>query len=105
AVVAVLTFLGVLWAAYTTGLALMGALALTMAAIYGQVTVNDMVIARYTADRWRGRIYAVRYFLIFVSSGAAVAAIAFLHSRGGFALVLGATAVLSIVFSFRSAGV
>ena len=58
------------------------------AAIYGQVTVGDIVIARYTADAWRGRIYAVRYFLTFVSSGAAVSAIAFLHSRGGFDLVL-----------------
>src|SRR5207245_11812154 len=90
AIVAVLAFVGVLWAAYATGVALMLAPALTMAAIYGQVTVNDMVIARYTADRWRGRIYAVRYFLIFVSSGAAVAAIAFLHSRGRFALALSA---------------
>ena len=105
AIVAVLTFLGVLWAAYATGPALMAALALTMAATYGQVTVNDMVIARYTADRWRGRIYAVRYFLIFVSSGAAVAAIAFLHSRGGFALVLGATAVIALVFSIATAAI
>ena len=105
AIVAVLAFLGVLWAAYATGPALMAALALTMAAIYGQVTVNDMVIARYTADRWRGRIYAVRYFLIFVSSGAAVAAIAFLHSRGGFPLVLGATAVIALVFSVATAAI
>jgi MFS family permease len=105
AIVAVLAFLGVLWAAYASGAALMAALALTMAAIYGQVTVNDMVIARYTADRWRGRIYAVRYFLIFVSSGAAVAAIAFLHSRGGFALVLGATAIVALVFSVATAAI
>jgi MFS family permease len=105
AIVAVLAFLGVLWAAYATGPALLAALALTMAAIYGQVTVNDMVIARYTADRWRGRIYAVRYFLIFVSSGAAVAAIAFLHSRGGFPLVLGATAVIALVFSVATAAI
>jgi MFS family permease len=105
AIVAVLTFLGVLWAAYATGPVLMAALALTMAAIYGQVTVNDLVIARYTADRWRGRIYAVRYFLIFVSSGAAIAAIAFLHSRGGFALVLGATAVIALVFSVATAAI
>ena len=105
AIVAVLAFLGVLWAAYATGPALMAALALTMAAIYGQVTVNDMVIARYTADRWRGRIYAVRYFLIFVSSGAAVAAIAFLHGRGGFALVLGATAAIALVFSVATAAI
>src|SRR5262249_61091481 len=71
AVIALLQFLGVVWAAYATGVALLVALAVAMAAIYGQVTVNDVVIARYTADAWRGRVYAVRYFLTFVSSGAA----------------------------------
>ena len=68
------------------------ALAVAMAAIYGQVTVNDLVIARYTADAWRGRVYAVRYFLTFVISGAAVSMIACCYSRGGFDLVLMAVA-------------
>src|SRR5262245_22272329 len=98
AVVAFLQFLGILWAAYATGVALLAALALAMAAIYGQVTVNDVVIARYTADAWRGRVYAVRYFLTFVSSGAAVSALAVLYSRGGFDLVLGTTALIAIGF-------
>jgi MFS family permease len=105
AVVAGLTFVGVLWATHATGAWRMLALALSMAAIYGQVTVNDMVIARYTADRWRGRIYAVRYFLIFISSGAAVGAIAYLHRHGGFPLVLGATAVVALVFSVATAAI
>ena len=59
-----------------------------MAFIYAQVTVNDLVIARYTADAWRGRVYAVRYFLTFLVAGVAVSPIAFLHGRGGFDLVL-----------------
>jgi len=78
----------ILWASYTTGVMLMIALAIAMAAIYGQVTVGDLVIARYTADAWRGRIYAVRYFLTFVTAGAAVSIIAFLYGRGGFDLLL-----------------
>ena len=69
-----------------------------MAAIYGQVTVGDLVIARYTADAWRGRVYAVRYFLTFVSSGAAVSIIAWLYSRGGFDLLLMAVAGIAAVF-------
>jgi MFS family permease len=93
--VAVLLFLGVAWAAYATGVALLLALALTLAAIYAQVTVNDLVIARYTADAWRGRVYAVRYFLTFLVSGAAVSIIAVLHGRGGFDLVLATTAVFA----------
>ena len=98
-------FVGVLWSAYASGPALMAALAVTMIGIYGQVTVNDIVIARYTADAWRGRVYAVRYFLIFISAGAAVAAIAFLHARGGFDLVLMVTAAISFVFFAATVGV
>jgi MFS family permease len=60
---AVMQFAGVVWASYAAGTSLLFALAFTMAAIYGQITLNDLVIARYTADAWRGRVYAVRYFL------------------------------------------
>src|SRR5262249_32339649 len=73
------------------------ALAVSMAAIYGQVTVGDLVMARYTADAWRGRAFAVRYFLTFVASGAAVGAIAVLHRAGGFDLVLISVAALTVV--------
>ena len=78
AAVAFLQFVGVVWAAYAAGPMLLLALAVAMAAIYAQVTVNDLVIARYTADAWRGRVYAVRYFLTFLVSGAAVSMIAIL---------------------------
>jgi MFS family permease len=98
AAVALIQFGGLVWAASARGAMLLAALALTMAAIYGQVTVNDLVIARYTADAWRGRVYAVRYFLTFLVSGAAVSAIAFLYRRGGFDLVLWSTAGIALAF-------
>src|SRR5205085_6596933 len=98
-IVVALQVLGCLWAATTTGVPLVFGLAVTMAGIYGQVTVGDIVIARYTADAWRGRVYAVRFFLAFVSSGLAVAMIAALHGRGGFELVLGVTAAFAAVFA------
>jgi MFS family permease len=99
AVVAV-QFAALIWARGAGGPELIVALAVLMAGIYAQVTVGDIVIARYTADAWRGRIYAVRYFLTFVSSGAAVAIIAFLHGRGGFDLVLTAiTAIAAILLA------
>ena len=97
-VTAILQFAGIVWAAYANGVMLLVALAFTFAAIYGQITVNDLVIARYTADAWRGRVYAVRYFLTFMVSGAAVSLIAFLYARGGFGLVLGANALLALGF-------
>jgi MFS family permease len=100
AILAVMQFGGVVWSAYATGRTLLLALAFTMAAIYGQITVNDLVIARYTADAWRGRVYAVRYFLTFMISGVAVSLLGFLYGRGGFGLVLGATAVVALGFLF-----
>jgi MFS family permease len=97
AAIATLQFIGVAWAGYATGPALIIALALAIGAIYGQTTVGDIVIARYVADAWRGRVYAVRYFLAFISSGIAVQLIARLYSRGGFDLVLGAIALAALV--------
>jgi predicted MFS family arabinose efflux permease len=98
-------FIGVIWVVYATGYGLLGALAFAMAFIYAQVTVNDFVIARYTADAWRARVYAVRYFITYLISGAAITMIAFLHSRGGFDLVLTATAVIALGFVIGTAGV
>ncbi|HEY7998223.1 MAG TPA: MFS transporter [Pseudolabrys sp.] len=97
AAVTALGFVGNLWATYATGIPLMVALAVAVAAIYGQVTVNDIILARYTADAWRGRVYAVRYFTLFISAGAAIAMISLLHNSGGFALVLGANAIVALV--------
>jgi predicted MFS family arabinose efflux permease len=97
-----LQFLGVLFAAQATGRLLIPALAVAMAAIYAQVTINDLVIARYTADAWRGRVYAVRYFLTFLVSGAAVPMIAILYGHGGFGLVLTTTAVIALGFVFAT---
>ncbi len=71
------------------------ALAIAIAAIYGQVTVNDMVLARYTADAWRGRVYAVRYFLLFISAAVAIGMISILHERGGFGPVLAVNAAIA----------
>jgi MFS family permease len=96
-------FLGVLWAAYATGVTILFALAVAIIGIYGQVTVTDMVIARYTADAWRGRVFAVRYFLTFLVSGAAVSLIALLHGRGGFDLVLAVTATIALGFVVATA--
>jgi len=95
--VVALQLVGISWSAYASGPLLVLALALSMAAIYAQVTVGDLVIARYTADAWRGRIFAVRYFLTFVASGAAVSAIAIMHRSGGFDLVLISTAALTAI--------
>lgn len=71
--------------------------------IFGQVTINDAMVAKYTSDQWRARAFAVRYFLGFTAAGASVALVAWLHDRGGFELMLqafGALCVLVIVGAF-----
>jgi MFS family permease len=98
AMVTCLLFAGVVWSMFATGPLLLVALTIAMVGLYGQVTVNDMVIARYTADAWRGRVFAVRYFLVFITAGASVAIIALFHKRGGFDLVLYVTAIIAFVF-------
>jgi len=104
AAITALGFAGNLWAAFADGIPLMVALAVAIAAIYGQVTVNDIVLARYTADAWRGRVYAVRYFLLFISAGCAIGMIALLHERGGFALVLATNAAVAFAMFGLTAG-
>jgi len=104
-VVVTIGLIGTVWSITASGLVLMIALSLVMVSIYGQVTLNDMVIARYTADAWRGRIYAVRFFLLFVSSGLAVKMIAHFHQQGGFQLLLTVIAAVTVVFLLAVIGV
>jgi MFS family permease len=103
--VAIVQFAGIVWAAYASGVTILLALCVAIMGIYAQVTVNDMVIARYTADAWRSRIYAVRYFITFMAAGAAVSMIALLHGRGGFDLVLAITAMIALGFVVGTAAV
>ena len=103
--IGVMQLAGIAWASMASGPTLLAALAVSIAAIYAQVTVGDVVIARYTADAWRGRVFAVRFFLAFITSGLAVAGIAFLHGRGGFGLVLLLTTVCAGLFAFAVAGI
>ncbi len=65
---------------------------LAAAAIFGQVTVNETMTARYIAPALRARMYSVRFFVGFLGAAAAPPVVAFLHSRTG-----GMTAVLLVL--------
>jgi MFS family permease len=73
-----------------------------MFAVFGQVTINDAIVARYTDDRWRARAYSVRYFVSFGAAALAVPLVALLHGAGadgGFGAVFQALAILgALVF-------
>jgi MFS family permease len=100
--VGLIQLIGVVWVNYAAGWQLLLALAVSIAAVYAQVTVNDIVLARYTPPVWRGRIYALRFFLIFTSAGPAVWGIGWLYDRGGFGLVLWITGIVAAVFAANS---
>lgn len=102
AAVALAQLAGVIWVNYATGWPMLAALAISIAAIYGQVTLNDIVLARYTPPAWRGRIFAMRFFLNFTLAGPAVWGIGRLYDQGGFSLVLWITAMVAAVFVANS---
>jgi MFS family permease len=69
--------------------------------VFGQIPINDAMIARYTAEAWRARAYAVRYVVSFSASALAVPLVAWLYkSSGDFKLLyfaLGALAFATFV--------
>ncbi len=65
--------------------------------MFGQITVNDAMVGKYTAEEWRSRAFAVRYFVGFTAAGASVGLVAWLYARGGFDLMLQAFAGLCLL--------
>jgi len=55
---------------------------------FGQVTVNDAMVGKYTSEEWRSRAYAVRYFVGFTAAGISVGLVAWLYQHGGFVTML-----------------
>jgi hypothetical protein len=55
---------------------------------FGQVTVNDAMVGKYTSEEWRSRAYAVRYFVGFTAAGVSVGLVAWLYQHGGFVTML-----------------
>ena len=84
-------------AAVTSGPALLPVSVILIIAIFGQVTINDAMVGKYTTDKWRSTAYSIRYFIGFTAAGASVAMIAAMHESGGFALTFKVLAGLSIL--------
>jgi len=70
---------------------------LIIVGIFGQVTISDTMLGKYTADEWRSRAYAARYFLGFTAAGVSVGLVSILYNQGGFDLMLRAIAGLSLL--------
>jgi MFS family permease len=51
--------------------------------VFGQIPINDAMIARYTSEEWRARAYAVRYVVSFGASALAVPLVAGIYKSSG----------------------
>ena len=70
--------------------------ALVAAAIFGQVTVNETMTARYIAPPLRVRLYSLRFFIGFMGAAAAAPLVGLLHeATGGLAATLVVLALVS----------
>jgi hypothetical protein len=80
------------------GYAMLACAVLMMFFVFGQIPINDAMIAKYTAEEWRARAYAVRYVVSFTASALAVPLIAGVYGRtGGFAPLFVTLAALAAV--------
>lgn len=74
-----------LMAATAHDAAMLGAALIMMALVFGEIPIHDALIARYTTNAWRSRIYAIKYVITLGVSALAVPLISFTHeSAGGF---------------------
>ncbi len=75
--------------------------AVVAASVFGQVTVNDTMTARYISPALRAKIYSVRFFVGFLGSAAAAPVVSIFYERTG--SVAAVTTVLAI-FSVMTLG-
>jgi MFS family permease len=70
--------------AYVDGWAVIVLGAAFMFVVFGQVTVNDSMVANFVAPQWQSRVFALRYCLSFGASATAIPLIAYIEPRHGF---------------------
>jgi MFS family permease len=64
--------------------------------VFGQIPINDAMVAKYTAEEWRARAYALRYVVSFGAAATAVPLIAGIHrTYGDFQPLFSVLAVLA----------
>jgi MFS family permease len=74
---------GLLAVTYAQGWLILPFAAVVAAAIFGQVTVNETMTARYISPALRTRMYSIRFFVGFLGAAAAAPLVAWLHERTG----------------------
>lgn len=65
--------------------------------LFGQITVNEAMVGKYTSEEWRSRAYAVRYFVGFSAAGASIGLVSWLYDKGGFMMMLHTFSALCVL--------
>jgi MFS family permease len=81
--VSVLLVPGLVAVSYARGWLVLPTAAVVAAAIFGQVTVNETMTARYISPALRARMYSVRFFVGFLGAAASAPTVAWLYDRTG----------------------
>lgn len=86
--------------AYGEGWGVIALGAAFMFVVFGQVTVNDAMVANFVAPQWQSRVFALRFCLSFGASATAIPLIAYvepLQGLVGLYLILAAIAALTFM--------
>jgi len=51
--------------------------------VFGQIPINDAMVAAYSDEKWRSRAFAVRYVVSFGASAFSVPLVAYIHRQTG----------------------
>ena len=90
--------------AFADGVVVLPLAAIVAASVFGQVTVNETMTARYVAPELRAKLYSVRFTVGFLGAAAASPLVGLLHERTGSLasplLVLAAFAAVTLACAF-----
>lgn len=95
---------GLIALSFLQGWAVLPVAALVAACVFGQVTVNETMTARYIAPAMRAKLYSIRFTVGFLGAAVASPLVGFLHEATGSLavamLVLGGVATVTLICAF-----
>jgi MFS family permease len=84
---------------------MLGVAVIMMALVFGEIPIHDALIARFTSDAWRSRIYAIKYVITLGVSALAIPLVSLTHRSGGgfatlFVLMAGFVVIILTAVAF-----
>jgi MFS family permease len=74
---------GLVAVSFAQGWLVLPVAAVVAASIFGQVTINETMTARYISPALRTRMYSIRFFVGFIGAAGAAPMVAWLHEQSG----------------------